>query len=363
MTAGTLMIAGGGTGGHVYPAIAVAREWMSRNADRRVVFVGTSRGLETTIVPKAGFPLELLSVQGLKGKSLGARIRGMLKLPASFFGSWRLISRWQPAAILGVGGYASGPVLFVGALRRRPTMIQEQNAFPGITNKILARVVKQVAVAFPETLGRLGRDGFVTGNPVRHEFFVVRERCPDRSERLRLLVFGGSQGARILNETMCGALEDLAKLKDRLEIVHQTGPRDLERVERCYRDAGFTDARVVAYLDPMADEMGAADLVVARAGALTIGELAAAGRPSVLVPFAAAADNHQEFNARAMERAGGAVVLTEDEVTPAVLAEAIGSLTRDRERLAAMGHAAESLAVPDATTRIVEILERLAGEH
>ncbi len=357
-----LLIAGGGTGGHIYPAIAVAKEFLAAGAGREVVFVGTPYGLENQIVPKAGFPLELVDVRGLKGKSLLTTLRNLVRLPASLFTAWRIISRTRPDAILGVGGYASGPVLLVGALRRYPTMIQEQNAYPGITNRILARFVREVAVAFPEALAHLRREGSVTGNPVRPEFFEQPAPPPSSPDRpRRLLVFGGSQGSRILNETMIESLDRLAPLKPRLSIVHQTGPSGLDAVQQAYRRSAFADARVVAFLDPMADEMAAADVVLCRAGAITIGELAAIGRASILIPFAAAADNHQEFNARAMEKAGGAVVITERELNPERLATAISELIAAPERTRRMASGAKTVATPDAARTIVEILTRIAG--
>ena len=355
---GKLIIAGGGTGGHIYPALAIAQEYIARDPSRKVVFVGTERGLETKIVPKAGFPLEFVSVGGLKGKSLADTVRNLVRLPTGFTGAWRILSRHRPGAVLGVGGYASGPVLMVAALRGFPTLIHEQNAFPGVTNRILAKVVGEVAVAFPEALKRFGRKGAVTGNPIRREFFAAT-RPAGSSGRTRLLVFGGSQGSRILNEAMSGALLFLAELKDRLEIVHQTGVNDLQKVAEAYKASAFPDARVVPYLDNMAEEMAAADLVVSRAGAMTIGELAAVGRAAILVPFAAATNNHQEMNARVLESAGGGVVITESMLRPERLAAAIKQILSKSDGPGRMGAAAKSLAAPDATARIVEIIERI----
>lgn len=352
------MIAGGGTGGHIYPAIAVAQEYTARHPRRQVIFVGTPRGLETKIVPRAGFPLELVSVGGLKGVSAIETLRNIGRLPAGLAGAWRLLSRHQPSVVLGVGGYASGPVLMAAALRGFPTLIHEQNAFPGLTNRLLARWVREIAVAFPEALQRFGREGTVTGNPVRREFFTV-SRPPRSGERTRLLLFGGSQGSRLLNQTMTQALLFLARLRDRLEIVHQTGPSDLDWVSEAYRASAFPNARVAAFLDAMAEEMAAADVVVSRAGAMTIGELTAVGRAAILVPFAAATNHHQEVNARVLESAGGAVVITESQLTPERLASAISGIAGHPERIAEMGAAARRLASPDATKKIVEIIERI----
>jgi UDP-N-acetylglucosamine--N-acetylmuramyl-(pentapeptide) pyrophosphoryl-undecaprenol N-acetylglucosamine transferase len=351
------MIAGGGTGGHIYPAIAIAQEFLARDASRRVVFVGTERGLEKTIVPKAGFPLELISVGGLKGKSLGQSIKSLARLPLGVVQAWRLIGKHRPDVLLGVGGYSSGPMLIAARLRGVPTAIHEQNAFPGLTNRLGAKFVKAVAVAFADAAPRLKRkDAVVTGNPIRKEFFQIGQRPTANGQRL--LLFGGSQGSHILNQTMAGALLFLARLKGRLKIVHQTGTKELDEVRAAYRSSAFDDARVVPYLDPIVDEIAAADLVVSRAGAMTIGELAAAGRAAILVPFAAATNNHQELNARVVERAGAAIVIAEAQLTPERLGLAIAEIINDPDRAARMGAAARTLAAPDATKKIVDLLEK-----
>jgi len=309
-------------------------------------------------VPKAGFPLELISVGGLKGKGLGETIRNLARLPLGFIQAWRLIAKHRPDVALGVGGYSSGPVLLAARLRGVPTAIHEQNAYPGVTNRLLAKFAKAVAVAFEDAAPRLKRkDAVVTGNPIRKEFFQIGQR-PTASGQ-RLLIFGGSQGSHILNQTMAGALLFLARLKGRLKIVHQTGTKELDQVRAAYRSSAFDDARVVPYLDPIVDEIAAADLVVSRAGAMTIGELAAAGRAAILVPFAAATNNHQELNARVVERAGAAIVITEAQLTPERLGLTIAEIINDPDRAARMGGAARTLAAPDATKKIVDLLEKV----
>jgi UDP-N-acetylglucosamine--N-acetylmuramyl-(pentapeptide) pyrophosphoryl-undecaprenol N-acetylglucosamine transferase len=357
----TLMIAGGGTGGHIYPAIAVAQEWVGRGPARRAIFAGTARGLETTIVPKAGFPLELIDVGGLKGKGLGETLRNLLRLPRGFAQAWKVVRRVRPNVALGVGGYSSGPVLLAAKIQGVPTAIHDSNAFPGLTNRLLARLVTAVAVGFEAAAARLKRsDALVTGNPVRKEFFEAGNRQPATgSPKRRLLVLGGSQGSHVINEAMVGALLFLARLKERLEIVHQTGPKELDAVKEGYRASAFHDARVVPYLDPMAAELAAADLVISRAGSMTVGELSAVGRASILIPFAAATDNHQELNARAVEKAGGALVITEAELSPERLGLAVNEVINDPDRAARMGAAARTLATPDATKKIVDLLEKI----
>jgi UDP-N-acetylglucosamine--N-acetylmuramyl-(pentapeptide) pyrophosphoryl-undecaprenol N-acetylglucosamine transferase len=357
---GVLMIAGGGTGGHIYPAIAIAQEFLARDPNRRAIFMGTKYGLEKTIVPQAGFPLEFISVGGLKGKGALELLKNLARLPVGFVQAWKVVARHRPSVILGVGGYASGPALIAGRLLGIPTAIHEQNAFPGLTNRLLARVVSAVAVAFSDAGPRLKRaDAVVTGNPVRREFFEAAGRAPRSTVRKRLLIFGGSQGSRVLSEAVIGALLFLARLKDRLEIVHQTGPSEVDKVRDAYRASAFANARVVAYLDPIVDEIAAADLVVSRAGAMTIGELAAVGRAAILVPFAAATNNHQEANARVVEKAGGAMVITESQLSPERLATAITEVINDPQRALRMGAAAQALAAPDASRKIVDLLEKI----
>lgn len=355
----TLMMAGGGTGGHIYPAIAMASAWIANGANRHAVFVGTQYGLEKTIVPKSGFPLEFVSAGGLKGKSLIQTLRNLLRLPVGFFQAWRVISKHRPVAIVGVGGYASGPVLAVGALRRVPTLVHEANAYPGLTNRLLARVVRTVAVAFPAALPRIGRpDGVVTGNPIRTEFFEVRRSEGDRS-RIRLLIFGGSQGSRIINRAIVGTLPFLADLRDRIEIVHQTGQADYEEIAAAYRSTVFADSTVTAFIDEMPRQLADADLVVCRSGAMTVGELAAVGRAAILIPFAAATNDHQLENARELEAAGGAVIVTEKELTPERLASEIRAVVTTSGRADSMGQALRKLADPDATRKIVALIEQI----
>jgi undecaprenyldiphospho-muramoylpentapeptide beta-N-acetylglucosaminyltransferase len=357
-----LMIAGGGTGGHIYPAIAIAQEWVARNPQRRVIFVGTERGLEKAIVPKAGFPLEFISAGGLKGKAIVDTVRNLFRLPVGFMQSLTLIGKHRPNVVLGVGGYSSGPLLIAARVRGVPTAIHEANAFPGLTNRVLARVVTAAAVAFAVAAPRMKRaDAVVTGNPIRKEFFDAGTdaRRPASDPRQRLLIFGGSQGSRTINDAMIGALLFLAPLRDRIEVVHQTGPTELEKVQAGYRASAFPGARVVPYLDPIVAEIAAADLVVSRSGAMTVGELAAVGRAAILIPFAAATDNHQELNARAVEQAGGAQVITERELSPERLAFSITGILSDSGRAERMGAAARTLATPDATKKIVDLLEKI----
>ncbi len=361
-----MLIAGGGTGGHLYPGIALAREIERREPGATIVFVGTATGVEARVVPREGFPLALIRVAGLKGKSLIGLVKGFSLLPLAALDAWGVISRERPDVVVGVGGFASGPVLMLAALRGYPTMLLEQNVLPGITNRLLARVVRAAAVTFEEALQFFPRTGFVAGNPVRPEFFREAKEADDRVESpqhaARVLIVGGSQGAHAINVAMVEAATRLAAAGTGLQIRHQTGERDVERVRDAYRRAGL-EARVEAFLFEMDREMTWADLVVCRAGATTVSELAAAGRPAILVPLPTATDDHQRKNAEVVARVGGADVIDERELTGARLAEGILAMVSDRERRARMARAIRGLARPDAAARIADRVWELAGER
>jgi UDP-N-acetylglucosamine--N-acetylmuramyl-(pentapeptide) pyrophosphoryl-undecaprenol N-acetylglucosamine transferase len=360
-----LLIAGGGTGGHLYPGIALAREIRRRDPEAVVVFVGTAAGVEARVVPREGFPLELIRVAGLKGKSPVARLKGFALLPLATVDAWRVISRHRPEVVVGVGGFASGPVLMLAAMRRYPTMLLEQNALPGITNRLLARVVRAAAVTFEEALQFFPGTGFVAGNPVRPEFFQAMHDAEDRGQSprhaFRVLIFGGSQGAHAINVAMVEAAARLAAAGTRLAITHQTGERDVELVRAAYQRAGL-EARVEAFLYEMDREMTQADLVISRAGATTLSELAAAGRPAILIPLPTATDDHQRKNAEVIARSGGADVFEERELTGERLANAILDIARDDGRRRRMSMAIRSLARPDAAARIADRVWQLRGK-
>jgi len=365
VTALSVVIAGGGTGGHLYPGIAVAREILRRHPDARVTFAGTTRGLEARVIPREGFELDVIRSAGLKGKSIISRARGAALLPLSFVDAWRILSRRRPDVVIGVGGYSSGPVVMLASLRRIPTMVLEQNAVPGLTNRLLARRVRAAAVNFQSTLSYFGKRGFVAGNPVRAEFFEAAgpesSKFEVRSSKSdRLLILGGSQGAHAINMAMVEAAPRLVRARPGLEVVHQTGERDLAGVREAYERSGI-GARAESFLDLVAREMTAADLVICRAGATTLAELAAAGCPAVLVPFPAATDDHQRKNAQVLADAGAAVLLDQAGLTGEKLADIAGSLLADRSKLAAMSAAMRRFAKPDAAARIADRVLALAG--
>lgn len=352
-----VIIAGGGTGGHVFPAIAIARALADARRGCEVVMVGTERGLETRLVPEAGLPLVTIPVAGLKGKSLATTARNAAMLPRALAASWGLVTRHRPDAVVGVGGYASGPVVAAAVLRRVPTLIHEQNMIPGSTNRWLAPFVSQVALTFEETRGRLGGRGVTTGNPVRREFAAIARRERGRSGR-RLLIFGGSQGAAAINKAMAEALPELAPLRDRLQVIHQAGKSGVEELKRAYAAAGV-EAQVVAFIDRMAEAVEGADLILARAGATTVAELTAAGRGAILIPLPTAIHDHQTHNAMTLARAGAARVIPQAELTGSLLAKALRETLESEDRLDAMAEAARKLGRPDAAERIAALVLRL----
>ena len=354
-----VLIAGGGTGGHLFPGIALAEEVTTRNAKNQVSFVGTERGLEVRVVPQAGFPLELISARGLKGMGVGRLLRGLFALPVSFFQSWSILRRYRPDVVVGVGGYASGPVVLAAWLQRVPTVVQEQNALPGLTNKVLGRVVRVVFIAFDEARRFFpSRKVQLIGNPIRRKLMDNYLRSTVRHEGFTLLVFGGSQGAKGINDRMIAALEELGDLKDSLHILHQTGKKDVEAVRAAYQAKGF-NAEVVEFIDDMSAAYARADLVVCRAGATTLAELTVCKKASLLIPFPHAADNHQAVNAQAMVQSGAALMFTEAELTGPILAAQIRTLHAHPEQLRKMEKAAALLGRPEAAKEMADVCVQL----
>jgi len=359
----SVLIAGGGTGGHLFPGIAVARELLSRVPGAQVTFVGTAAGLESRVVPREGFALDLIRSAGLKGKSIASLARGVALLPLSALDAWQVVSRRRPDVVIGVGGYSSGPVVALSALRGIPTLLMEQNAMPGLTNRTLAKVVKAAAVTYEESVGYFGGRAFVSGNPVRPEFFGQQGAYDQHGvppAAARVLVFGGSQGAHAINLAMVEAATRLAAAPSRLEITHQTGERDLEMVRDGYRRAGL-EARVEPFLFEMDREMTRADLVVCRAGATTLAELMAAGRASILIPLPTATDDHQRRNAEALVTHGAATMVDQRELIGDRLAREIEALASDHDRRRAMSERARQMARPDAARVIVDRVVEMAG--
>jgi UDP-N-acetylglucosamine--N-acetylmuramyl-(pentapeptide) pyrophosphoryl-undecaprenol N-acetylglucosamine transferase len=358
-----VLVAAGGTGGHIYPGIAVAKEVMRRDPRSVVKFVGTARGLETRLVPQAGFELLLIESAGLKNVGLMARIRGLWLLPKSLLAARRLIREFRPDIVVGAGGYVSGPVLLVASLMRVPTLVMESNALPGWTNRVLARFVDRATVSFEAALPYFRGKGVVTGNPVRREFFDIPPKRRDAA-RFSLLVFGGSQGARAINEAMVAALAHMEDERSRLHITHQTGEADFEKVRRGYMDAGWGEnAEVRRYIDNMVSLFAATDLIVCRAGATTSAELVAAGKAAIMIPFPFAADDHQRKNAEAMQAAGAARMILQQDLTGERLANEITRLVAVPDEVTRMEEASRKLARGDAAVATVDLMEGMISRQ
>jgi UDP-N-acetylglucosamine--N-acetylmuramyl-(pentapeptide) pyrophosphoryl-undecaprenol N-acetylglucosamine transferase len=353
-----LLIAGGGTGGHVIPAIAIANEWLSRGKEREVVLVGTERGIEMKLVPQAGLQLETLRVAGLKGKGGVTLIKNLAMLVPAMQDARRVLRKHKPIAAFGVGGYAAGPMLLATWLNHIPNVIFEPNAEPGLTNKVLARLSKRIATGYEISAQAWGKKAVVTGCPVRAEFFSIAPRKLEKP--FRLLITGGSQGALPINRTFVDAMDQLAARKNILSIVHQTGERDYNAVRTAYARREI-NAEVVPFLTNMADRFAWADVIVCRAGAVTAAEIAAAGRAAIFIPFGAATDSHQLRNAQEMQRAGAGRVITENELTAERLTTEIFTLIEHPDQIEKQATAARSLARPAATRDIVNLIEEAAN--
>ena len=351
-----VIIAGGGTGGHVIPALAIAQEIQSRyNAE--VLFIGTARGIETRLVPAAGFQLKLVTVGALNRVDLATRAKTFFDLPRAIAQSARMITEFRPDVMIGVGGYASGPAMLAAALMNVPMMAFEPNVIPGIANRLVAPMVRAAAVHFPTTK-RYFRNAVVTGVPVRRDFFDLPARSSD--SRPTLLVFGGSQGAHAINAAIIESLPQLAQAVPGIHLIHQTGEKDFEAVQAAAANAGIS-AEVSRFIDDMPRAFARADLLVCRSGASTVAEITAAGKPAIFVPLPTAADDHQRHNAETLANAGGALLLPQAELTADRLAQEIGSLLSNCRRLAEMGAAAHRFAHPNAAAEIAALAVRIAG--
>lgn len=368
-----VVIAGGKTGGHLFPGVAVAEEIRARNPDARIAFVGTRDGLEARVVPELGYELHLVRAARLQGGGLAARLRALLLVPVALWQSWRILRRVRPQVVLGVGGFVSGAALLAAWLTRRPTAIQEQNARAGLTNRVLARLVRVVYLGFTEAgEGLRARRTLSTGNPLRRDVVAGLARAASRRAEadaddagtLHVLAFGGSQGARFLNERLPAALGRLREHRPEvaLHAVHQAGRHGVETTRRRYEERELDDrVRVVAFLDDMPTAYAEADVAVCRAGALTVAELAAVGLPALLVPFPSAAEDHQAHNARLLTEAGAARMVRQEDWEDDDVAGWLAERAGDRAGLRAMGERARERAEPEAARILVDDLEGIAA--
>jgi len=352
VSSGAYVIAAGGTGGHVFPGVALAEELRRRRPDAKIVFVGTEKGLENRLVPAAGFELERVAASGFMGKSLTERFRALSQLPRGVREARQLLKRLDARAVAGMGGYVSVPVLLAARTLKIPTLIHEPNAHPGLANRLLNRFASRTAVGFEAANTVFRRRGVLTGTPVREPFFSAPPLDP-AAETRKVLVFGGSQGSRVLNRIMARDAPMLQSLQ--LEVIHQTGELEFAAAQKRYYKMPRS-FRLAPFLPRMWEEFAWADLIICRAGALTVAELAASGRPAILVPLATSTEGHQMANATAMAKAGAAVTLREEQLEANMLAATVETLFSDRKRLAKMGEAARKLARPQAAKQLTDLL-------
>jgi UDP-N-acetylglucosamine--N-acetylmuramyl-(pentapeptide) pyrophosphoryl-undecaprenol N-acetylglucosamine transferase len=349
------ILAGGGTGGHVIPALAIARELQQRY-HAELLFIGTARGIENRLVPAAGFGLRLIQVGALKNVSVATRLRTLVDLPRAILACGRILGDFRPNVVIGVGGYASGPAMLAAWLRRLPTLAFEPNVVPGFANRAVARLVSAAAVHFEETR-RYFPNAQVTGVPVRQEFFLRIDRAP--RPRPTLLVFGGSQGASAINKAMLESLSELRKALPELHIIHQTGERDYKEAQAAYLQAG-SSAEVLPFINDMPQAFARADLLLCRSGASTVAEITAGGKAAVFVPFPHAADNHQLRNAQTLVQHGAALIIPQSELSPPKLVSTLVGLFNHREQLHQMELAAQELSHRNAAEQIAEMVAQLA---
>jgi UDP-N-acetylglucosamine--N-acetylmuramyl-(pentapeptide) pyrophosphoryl-undecaprenol N-acetylglucosamine transferase len=353
-----VLMAAGGTGGHIFPALAVAQELVARvnedereDASRSIVFLGTTRGLESRLIPAAGFTLQTIAAAGLKGIRGWKQLANFLVLPKSALGAARVLWNFRPQVVVGVGGYLAGPVMLEAALVGIPTLLIEPNAVPGFTNRILAAVVRGAAVGFGAAADFYGTKARVTGHAVRNAFFDIPPKA--HVAPFTVLIIGGSQGSRAMNKCVVESLKLLSGADWKLSVVHQTGEVDYNNVRERYRTAGI-DAEVCAFIEDVPKAFSRADLIVSRAGAAAVAELAAAGKAAILIPFPGATDQHQKENARVLERAGAARLIEQSGMTPELLATQIRELLDRPHLLTEMEQRSKELAQPGAARKIAD---------
>ena len=351
-----VIISGGGTGGHLYPSLAVGQKLKEKDPHLHLTYVGTTRSLEKQISEHYRIDFIPLRIEGIKGLGIKA-LKSLLLLPWAFVRSLIILLRTKPQLVIGAGAFSSGPIVLLAAWMNIPTLIMEQNIKPGLTNRLLRRWVKKAAVSFESSLSHFRGKGVFTGNPIREEFYSLPAK--QRNSRLTLLIFGGSQGSHFLNKGVTDALPLLRNERDSLQIFHQTGEKDLSWVKDSYEKNGYNDATVDPYFYDMPSYFQRADLVVSRAGASTIAELIAARKASVLIPFARATEDHQVVNARELERIEGAEVITEEEFTPEGIADIIRRFTKNKEEINRMEMNMERFKRGNAAEKIAELCFKL----
>jgi len=354
-----LLLAGGGTGGHLFPAVALAQLLLEQDCESTVQFVGTERGLESRLLPKLGLPLATVDMVGVVGRGWRGKLELLPKLFKSLGQANKILRNFKPDLVIGVGGYASVPVLLMARMRRIPYLIHEQNAIPGLSNRLLGRWAKLVCLSFADSgAGFNQKKTVVTGNPLRQGLDSVPAEVPQPG---KLLIFGGSRGSRAINQAVVEMLPLLAGWAEKPEILHQTGEEDFQQVQQAYRDSGFDEQQVVPFIDDMYSAYSQASLVICRAGATTLAELTACGRAAILIPYPYAAGDHQMANAMTLKKNGAAKLLPQAELTSDRLAALVRELLENRKTLQRMAEQSRLLGAPGAAGRILDECRRLLG--
>jgi UDP-N-acetylglucosamine--N-acetylmuramyl-(pentapeptide) pyrophosphoryl-undecaprenol N-acetylglucosamine transferase len=349
-----IVIAGGGTGGHLFPGISIAEEFLKRDDQTRIIFIGTKKGIESKLLGQFGYELREIDIEGVKGRGIKALVKGAYQIPKSMWQSRSILKQFSPHIVVGVGGYASGPAVLAAHFMRIPTAIAEQNAIPGITNRILGNFADKIFVTYAQTLTYFPQEKVIlSGNPVRAAFVVERSKEKEKKDYRQLLIFGGSQGAEAINKSIIDMLPQLQSMETKVHVLHQTGSRQLEEVKKAYVQSGI-QAKVTPFIVDMAGAYADADLIICRAGATSLAEITAAGRAAILIPYPWAANDHQFKNAQALATEGAALMIPERELSGGKLFSAIDNLLRDEQKLCQMEENSLRMSRIDAAATIVD---------
>jgi UDP-N-acetylglucosamine--N-acetylmuramyl-(pentapeptide) pyrophosphoryl-undecaprenol N-acetylglucosamine transferase len=357
-----IVIAGGGTGGHLFPGIAIAEEFLRRDDKAEVIFIGTKKGIESRLLGPLGYELREIDIEGVKGRGLKALVRGVYQIPLSMWQSRRILKKFGPHIVIGVGGYASGPAVLTAHFMNILTVIAEQNAVPGITNRILGKFTNKIFVTYTQTQKYFPQDKVIlSGNPVRAAFAAGRSKAKEKKDFWQLLIFGGSQGAEAINKAVINMLPQLQNMKNKVRVVHQTGARQFEKVKKTYKQFGI-QVKVLPFIVDMAGAYAAADLIICRAGATSLAEITAAGKAAILIPYPWAANDHQTKNAQAMAKASAAVVIKENELTSSKLFGVVKNLLNNEKKLEDMKEKSAQLGNINAAGNIVDACMELLSK-
>jgi UDP-N-acetylglucosamine--N-acetylmuramyl-(pentapeptide) pyrophosphoryl-undecaprenol N-acetylglucosamine transferase len=356
-----IVIAGGGTGGHLFPGIAIAEEFLRRDDQTRILFIGTKKGIESKLLGQFGYELREINIEGVKGRGGGALVKGACQIPLSMVQSWRILKQFRPHIVIGVGGYASGPAVLTAHFMHMPTSIAEQNAVPGITNRILGKFADKIFVTYAQTKTFFPQEKVIlSGNPVRAAFVGERSKEKEKRDYRQLLVFGGSQGAEAINKSIIDILPQLQSMKNKVHVLHQTGSRQLEDIKKAYEQFGI-QAKVMSFIVDMAGAYADADLIICRAGATSLAEITAAGKAAILIPYPWAANDHQLKNAQALATEGAALMIPEKELS-GKLFSAIDDLLRDEKKMRQLEENSLRISKIDAAATIVDNCIKIMAE-